>query len=737
MDGFKQNQIANKTQPELHTALKSIFGFDSFRPHQEEIVRALLDQRDLFAVMPTGGGKSLCYQLPAHIVAGCCLVISPLISLMKDQVDAAQSIGLRAAFLNSSQSPPERGAVLQSLRSGALDLLYVSPERFAMPEFIAILQAAPPAFVAIDEAHCISEWGHDFRPDYLGLAEIVRRFPASPVAAFTATATERVAEDIIARLGLREPFRVRASFNRANLFYQVLPKTSPDRQLLDFARKHCGQQGIIYRTTRKSVEQTAAMLLRNGVKALPYHAGLEDSQRREHQELFNRDDCAVIVATVAFGMGIDKSNVRFVAHGDLPKNIEAYYQETGRAGRDGDPANCLLLFGHGDIPKITHFFNEITDETAQRHARRCLDDMIRYCSAHLCRRKQLLAYFNERYPQENCGMCDVCAGDVEQADATVEAQMLMSAIARTGARFGAGHIIDIVTGADTRKIRQLGHDKLKTYGVGRNRSKVYFRSVLGNLLAQGWVEQSGDRYPTLSLSSRASEMLAGKARLNIIRPVEKAAARRSAASTDQLCHPPLFEALRSVRKRISSELGVPPFVIFSDRSLREMSARMPSDEQSLLCISGVGTHKLKKYGAAFLRAIRDFRAENPADEPLISDDFLPAPEGGTDGPSDTMMATAALLEEGLDIAAVADARGLKPGTIVTHIEGLIEQGTQIEIAKLIDTDKLEQIAAILRKSETAAIAPVIEHFGGRVDYSEARLARAWLMSAKGADCPAS
>ena len=711
-------------QPDLKGTLKSVFGFDSFRPHQEEIVQALLDQRDLFAVMPTGGGKSLCYQLPAQIVEGCCLVISPLISLMKDQVDAAQSIGLKAAFLNSSQSGAERGSVLQALRSGDLDLLYVSPERFAMPDFIALLRGAPPAFVAIDEAHCISEWGHDFRPDYLGLSQIARLFPASPIAAFTATATERVAADIVAKLGLRKPFHVRASFNRANLFYQVMPKTSPDRQLFDFVRSRSGQQGIIYRTTRKSVEQTAAMLVRNGVKALPYHAGLEDRQRREHQELFNRDDCAVIVATIAFGMGIDKSNVRFVAHGDLPKNIEAYYQETGRAGRDGDPAHCLLLFGYGDIPKITHFFDEITDETAKRHARRCLDDMIRYCSSHLCRRKQLLAYFNEQYPQENCGMCDVCVGEVEEADATVEAQMLMSAIARTGGRFGAGHIIDIVTGADTQKIRQLGHDQLKTYGVGRDRDKLYFRTVLGNLLSQGWIEQSGDRYPVLSLSESAGRVLSGEARVRIIKPREKATTRKADPSAESLCHLPLFEALRNLRKQLAEERGVPPFVIFSDRSLREMSARMPSNDQSMLCVNGVGAHKLKQYGDAFLKTIAEFRKQYPDVEPLIADDFVPAPESSA--PGDTMMATAALLEEGLDIAAVAAERGLKPGTIVTHIEGLVEHGHPVDLGPLVDTAKLEEIAAVLRRKETAAIGPIVEHFAGRVSYEEARLARAWL-----------
>ena len=724
-------QQSNAPTVDLMPTLKSVFGFSSFRPHQEDIVRALIARRDLFAVMPTGGGKSLCYQLPALLMDGVCLVISPLISLMKDQVDAAQAIGLKAAFLNSSQSASDRNGVMQALKAGGIDLLYVSPERFAMPAFITLLRSVPLAFVAIDEAHCISEWGHDFRPDYLQLSEIVRLFPDTPVAAFTATATRRVEQDIIAKLGLRQPFLVRASFNRPNLFYQVLPKTDPDRQLLDFVRARRGEQGIIYRTTRKSVESTAAMLNCNGVKALPYHAGLEDRVRVANQEAFNRDETDVVVATIAFGMGIDKSNVRYVAHGDLPKNIEGYYQETGRAGRDGDPAHCLLLFGYGDIPKITHFFEAITDETARRHAKSCLDDMVRYGSARACRRKQLLAYFNEQYPQENCGMCDVCAGEVEETDATVEAQMLMSAMIRSGNRFGAGHIIDIVTGADTEKIRQFGHDQLKTYGVGKDRSKRHFQAVISNLLAQGWLQQSGDKYPVLQVTPRANAVLEGKAKVRIIKPVEKAAPRKTAAAGGDgiACNVPLFEALRALRKRISEKQGVPPFVVFSDRTLREMSARMPADARELLGVSGIGTHKQAQYGTAFLEAIRMFRQENPEAKPLVEETFFIPPPPPALSRGDTVMETAVLLEKGLGIEAIAAQRKLKPGTIVTHIERLLENGHPVDLAPLIDLAKLEPILAVLRQSETAAIGPVVEQFEGRITYEEARLARAWLATA--------
>jgi len=693
--------------------------------------------------MPTGAGKSLCYQLPAMLLPGVCLVISPLISLMKDQVDAARAIGLKAAFLNSSQGTTEQRAVVDALRGNKLDLLYVSPERFAMDSFTRMLQSVCLAFVAIDEAHCISEWGHDFRPDYLGLSQIVQLFPTCPIAAFTATATPRVEHDIISKLGLRSPYQLRASFNRPNLFYQVLPKTDPERQLLAFVKARPGQQGIIYRMTRKSVEQTAAVLCANGIRALPYHAGLEDAVRAAHQEAFNRDETDVVVATIAFGMGIDKSNVRYVVHGDLPKNIESYYQETGRAGRDGDPAHCLLLFGYADAPRIQYFIDQITDETARKHARSCLDDMVRFGSVHVCRRRQLLGYFNEKYPEANCGTCDVCAGEAEQVDATIAAQMLLSAMVRTGNRFGANHIVDIVTGANTQKIRQFGHDQIKTYGVGREKGKRYMQAVLRNLVAQGFVRRTGDRYPVLEATRLSEPVLGGRSRFRMVKPQEPSATwdTRGGAGEAAPCHLPLFEALRVVRKRIAERLGVPPFVVFSDRTLREMSARMPSNADELQCVGGVGVHKMAQYGDAFLDAIRDFRQAHPGDEPLVKDDFVVLPPRVSRG--DTVKETAALLEQGLKIEAIAEQRGLKAETIMGHVEKLAEEGVSIDIDSLVDTQTLEPIASVLRRQETAELKPVFEHFGGEVSYGQIRLARAWLQlrtaacSANGTQaCPA-
>lgn len=593
--------------------LKQVFGFDSFRPNQEEIVQAILDRRDAFVVMPTGGGKSLCYQLPAHIMSGTCMVISPLISLMKDQVDAATATGLRAAYLNSALSSSDRVAVQRALMQGELDLIYVSPERFAMEEFIDVLAHVDLAFTAIDEAHCISEWGHDFRPDYLNLATLTKRFPDVPVAAFTATATHRVQEDIVTRLGLRSPHVVRASFNRPNLFYKVVPKQKGLKQILRFVKDHAGESGIVYRTTRNSVEETAAMLEQAGVKALPYHAGLDAGTRAANQDAFNRDEVDVIVATIAFGMGIDKSNVRYVLHGDLPKNIESYYQETGRAGRDGEPAQLLLLFGYADIPKIRFFIDQIPDADEQRHALKCLNDMVGLATVHACRRKVLLGYFGESYPEPNCGGCDICAGEVERVDATRDAQMILSAIARTGERFGMMHVVDVVTGADTERMRQLGHDRIKTYGVGKDREKRYWRFLLDNLLAQGVVEQTEGKYPVVQLQPPAREVLFGDRQVHVLRTRKSAPKRKKSAATGvEAYDEALFDELRALRRRLAAARRLPPYVIFSDRTLHEMARRYPVTPAQMLRITGVGDAKLERYGKPFMEAIAEFQKEGAA-----------------------------------------------------------------------------------------------------------------------------
>lgn len=616
----------SRTDSESLVVLKEIFGFNSFRPNQEEIIDVILSKRDCFVVMPTGGGKSLCYQIPAHVMKGTCIVISPLISLMKDQVDAAINNGLRASFLNSSLSFQSKREIESRLAGGKLDLIYVSPERFAMPEFIALLKQIKVSFVAIDEAHCISEWGHDFRPDYLNLSSIVKKFPDVPVTAFTATATHRVQEDIVEKLKLRSPHTVRASFNRPNLFYKVVPKNKPSDQILRFVKSHSGESGIVYRTTRKSVEQTAAMLSKHGIKALPYHAGLDDNTRARNQESFNRDEVDVVVATIAFGMGIDKSNVRFVLHGDLPKNIESYYQETGRAGRDGDPAYCLLLFGYGDIPKIRYFIDDISDDDERAHAIRCLNEMVHYANVHACRRKQLLNYFGEEYLPGHLDVessmldvgrsvpcCDICSGDVDSVDATRDAQIIMSAIARTGERFGINHIISVVIGDDSDRMRQLGHDQIKTFGVGRDKDKRHWRMVIDTLLVQQMIIQTSGDYPVIQLCPKSREVLFENRKVNMLRTkkASPSSRRKKQKSDDVLYNEELFQALRVLRKKLATEQHVPPFVVFSDKTLHAMAHYLPVTEDEMLDISGVGDAKLERYGKQFIKVIAPFKETRP------------------------------------------------------------------------------------------------------------------------------
>ncbi len=721
---------ANQTDDQaiLHT-LKTVFGFHDFRPNQESIVKNILEKRDVFAVMPTGGGKSLCYQLPAKMMKGTAVIISPLISLMKDQVDAARQNGISAAYMNSSLSSQEVSDLYRELRDSRIELLYIAPERFAMQGFSETLKSIPISLFAVDEAHCISEWGHDFRPDYLSLSAIPRMFPNVPIAAFTATATAKVQEDIGRKIGLRSPFKVRASFNRPNLFYQVTRKEKVESQIMDFLKTRPGESGIIYRTTRDSVSETADFLTRNGISALPYHAGLPPETREKNQEAFNRDEASVIVATIAFGMGIDKSNVRFVVHADLPKNVEGYYQETGRAGRDGEPAHCLLYFGRGDIPKIRYFIDQITDDRERAIVLEKLNQMARFASHNVCRRRQLLGYFGEVYPDVNCGSCDICTGDVEVFDITKDAQIIMSAIARTGQGFGIGHIVEIVTGADTKRIRELKHDEVKTYGAGRDKDRKHWHLIIDELLAQDALMQDGDRFPVLKLTDKGSAILYGKEPISAIRKEEaKPQARGGIAEQYDTS---LFERLRSLRKRIADEEHVPPFVVFSDKTLHEMCRRYPGSHSQMRGITGVGEAKLNRYGKEFIGEIADYLSEHP--------DIIPPLEKGGEGgfqvearrrkdkkTGETVEETYRLLEKGLFMEEIARQRNLTQSTIASHIEKLILEGREIDIDKIIEPKKRRMIEELFFTTKHWNLGPVVEHFNESVTYEEARIVRAWM-----------
>jgi len=598
----------SETTP-LHT-LRTVFGYRSFRPFQEEIVTRLIEGGDAFVLMPTGGGKSLCYQIPALHRPGVGIVVSPLISLMKDQVDTLRENGVAAAAYNSTLGEREARQVLARLHAGELDLLYVAPERLMTDLFLERLREIPVALFAIDEAHCVSQWGHDFRPEYVGLGRLRGLFPGVPVIALTATADVQTRGDIIDRLGLRDAEVYVTGFDRPNIRYTVVEKQKPFHQLMAFLSSRPRDAGIVYALSRKRVEEVAGKLRDAGIEAVAYHAGLADAERSRVQEAFLRDDIRVVVATVAFGMGIDKPNVRFVVHYDLPKNIESYYQETGRAGRDGLPAEALLLFGYGDIALSRSLIEMGNNPEQVRIELHKLNAMVGFAEAGTCRRGALLGYFGERLA-EPCGNCDLCLDPPESFDATEEARKALSCVYRVGQRFGMGHVIDLLRGSKSERIQQLGHDRLSTYGIGADLSAEAWGSIIRQLIHRGYLEQDLANYSVLKLTPAARPLLRGEESLVLAKPRVKVAQarkepkRKAGAPSLTEGDEGLFQALRVLRKRLADEQQVPPYVIFSDATLVEMAALRPATPDELLRVNGVGQQKLGRYGAAFLEVIRN------------------------------------------------------------------------------------------------------------------------------------
>jgi ATP-dependent DNA helicase RecQ len=612
---------------ELLSALKKHFGYDRFRPLQREIIEDALAGRDVFVLMPTGGGKSLCFQLPALMRRGLTIVVSPLIALMKDQVDALQTSGIPATYLNSTLDREEAKARWRGLHRGEYRMLYVAPERLMLDTFLERALNWDIAQFAIDEAHCISEWGHDFRPEYRELKKLRKHLPTVPIMALTATATERVRADIIKELGFSDARAYVASFNRPNLTYRVIPKTAAYEQLLTFIRSRPNDSGIIYCASRKGTESLARNLNEDGVSAKPYHAGLTNVERTKHQDAFLRDDVRVITATIAFGMGINKPNVRFVVHYDLPKNLESYYQETGRAGRDGLPSECVLLFSPGDVAKQSHFIDE-KDEKEARIARAQLQQMVHYAETRECRRATLLEYFGETYPakldevgdqtpslEPSCESCDNCLQPRETFDGTVHAQKFLSCVYRIHARhafgFGLGHVVDVLRGADTEAIRQRGHNELSTYGIGAELKRAEWQAIGRELLRLGLVECAPGKFATLSLTPAGLEALRKRTSIVLTKQIEIAEKRARTKPGAIECDEVLFERLRALRRRLADERGVPAYIIFSDVSLREMARKYPINSSEFRRIAGVGEQKLKDFGEAFMREIKSYSAANP------------------------------------------------------------------------------------------------------------------------------
>ncbi len=602
------------TLPQL---LKSTFGYATFRPLQREIIEANLVGEDVFALLPTGGGKSLCFQLPALARDGLTVVVSPLIALMKDQVDALQASGVAATFLNSTLGAEESRSRLRGLHRGDYKLLYVAPERLMLAGWIENLKTWNVSCIAIDEAHCVSEWGHDFRPEYRQLAKLRTALPEVPMMALTATATGRVREDIVTHLKLRDPQTFVASFNRPNLTYRVVPKDEPAKQIITFVRKREHESGIIYCASRATAERVAESLAGRGFLARPYHAGLDAAERARNQEMFLRDDTRIICATIAFGMGINKPNVRWVIHHDLPKNIEGYYQETGRAGRDGLPGDCLLLFSPGDIAKQTHFLDEITNEQERSIARAQLRQIVHYAESSGCRRAELLQYFGETFPLNNCGACDNCAEPRESFDGTIVAQKFLSCVFRIqqASRFGAGlnHVIEVLTGAKTDKITRWGHDQLSTYGIGGELSRPQWASIGRELMRLGYVGLGTGEYATLELTAEGMAVLRARTPITLTKPAADAPKSRRVAPRregDIDCDEILFEKLRTLRKLLADERKVPAYIIFGDNTLRALAREYPQSLSDLEGIPGIGEKKRAEFGEVFTATIAAYLKHN-------------------------------------------------------------------------------------------------------------------------------
>ncbi len=707
----------------LEHALKHFFGYDTFRPGQQQIIEDALQNRDMLIVMPTGGGKSLCFQLPALLKPGLTVVVSPLIALMQDQVEALQDNGISATFLNSTLNSWHVRSREQAIRDGKVKLLYVSPERLLSERFLPFLDLVQHQIglsaLAIDEAHCVSEWGHDFRPEYRQLRQLRQRYPDIPTLALTATATTRVRQDIIQQLGLRQPSIHIASFNRPNLYYEVVPKEKKAfNQLLELIRT-VGGSGIVYCQSRRKVDEIAFLLQQENIAALPYHAGLSDQVRASNQTRFIRDDVQVMVATVAFGMGINKPDVRFVIHHDIPRNLEGYYQEAGRAGRDGEPARCTLFFSYGDIKAIEYLIEQKSNEQEQLIARQQLRQVIAYAQGTDCRRTIQLGYFGERF-EGNCGNCDNCRHPKPVEDWTIEAQKFLSCVARCKERFGMIYIIDVLRGSRSQKILHNSHHELSTYGIGKDKSVEDWKLLGRSLLHQGLLDQTTDGYSVLKLNDLSWEVLRRQRSVSI---AVTTAQTPDVVSQNQMSveEDMLFQKLRSLRKQLADEQSVAPYVVFADATLRAMAMKQPKTLAEFSKISGVGDYKLAQYGERFLAEIRSYCQHYE-----LTAERLAKSKSIASAPTSTQIATLELHRQGLSIEEIAQKRGFNISTIMSHLCELIEMNQPLDLNHLVSPERQLQILEAIKIVGAHALKPIYEHLGERISYDEIKLVRAWL-----------
>jgi len=709
--------------PTSASILKETFGYDTFRPLQREVIENVMARRDTLAVMPTGGGKSLCYQIPSLLFDGLTVVVSPLISLMKDQVEQLRAFGVPALFLNSSLGPQEYQENMDYVKRGEVKLLYVAPETLLTPRILTLLAGLKVDCLTIDEAHCISEWGHDFRPEYRQLVQVRKQFPQAVCLALTATATSRVRQDIRSTLQFATSNEFVASFDRENLFIEVLPKRDATRQTMDMLERYKDQSGIVYCFSRKQVDDLASYLISRGYSARPYHAGLEDIERKRNQEAFIRDDAQIIIATIAFGMGINKPNVRFVIHYDLPKSVEGYYQEIGRAGRDGLPAHCLLLYSYADVAKLNYFIDQKEGEE-RRVAIQHLNAIVGYAEDETsCRRKPLLNYFGESYAADNCSNCDNCnSSPTPLTDVTIPAQKFLSCVKRAGEKFGAGHITDILLGSKNEKVLRWGHEKLSTYGIGGELTQKQWMHLARQLLSMGYLKQEGE-YRTLGLTPKALEALRKRAPImGVLQEAERVKKKEGKKEGIEYNHA-LFAILRQKRKEMADEAGVPPYVIFPDRTLTEMAAYYPQSTAGLLNISGVGQVKLVQYGDAFLDVIRAYSEKHGLKEKRKE-----APREKSDS-NRRYVIVAEAYNAGDTVDDLMRRYGVAVGTILDHLSRYLAAGNALrkdsDLQSLTSAtpDQQQAVFAAFNELSSTYLKPIYDKMNGALNYDDLKILR--------------